>query len=529
MRYFYISFVFRFKYPKFPSVKTIIAQPNKCDEDYEVGQVRLDKVRKLLMDKEVMDNIKEEHPLNEDASEEEYIKMREERIRALLVVAGVDFNEYHRYLAMNKKGVEVVLQRDIEEVNINTYNVRWLELWNANLDIQPVADFFAVITYIIEYAFKPEPQEIEMRKALEAVKDQSMGERMKMIAQAFQDTRQMGEAEALYKLLPSLEMTNSNVKKQWVCLSREEERTTRARKANPEDIKAGRATFQLEGVEGQWMEQWDMRSKYCRRPSELAHLTFSQWARMMEATNGCKKVDEEESGDLEEFAEDDMEVEEENQVRDKPWYQPFHKVMICTHQCCTDQAKEGCEGICCQAKPRRNKLKRVSKKLERKMDLPEVVALSDIHCGEPKFMKKRRVPAALRFFKHKKDTNPIKFFLQELILYVPFGLEENGDTKNLLQEPDDQIVILYDKYSQHIKEVKSQVLPFLEDVTEERFYVEEVRRQMDVEEMGLEIAAGKELDNMEAMDAEVIVNFYTYFGTIFMGISFKNTMYIKYG
>ena len=93
-------------------------------------------------------------------------------------------------------------------------------------------------------------------------------------------------------------MTNSNVKKQWVCVGREEERTTRARKANPEDIKAGRATFQLEGVEGQWIEQWDMRSKYCRRPSELAHLSFSQWARMMEATNGSKKVDDEESPEV---------------------------------------------------------------------------------------------------------------------------------------------------------------------------------------------------------------------------------------
>ena len=109
----------------------------------------------------------------------------------------------------------------------------------------------------------------------------------------------------------------------------------------------------------------------------------------------------------------------------------------------------------------------------------------------------------LRFYKHNKDNSPIKFFLQELILFVPFGLQENGDTKNLLEEPDDQIVCLYDKYSEHIKEVKRQVLPFLEDVTEERFYVEEIRRQMDTEEVGLQLAAGKELDNMEAMDAEV--------------------------
>ena len=48
--------------------------------------------------------------------------------------------------------------------------------------------------------------------------------------------------------------------------------------------------------------------------------------------------------------------------------------------------------------------------------------------------------------------------------------------------------------------MKRQVLPFLEDVTEERFYVEEMRRQMDLEQVGMEVAAGKELDNMEALD-----------------------------
>ena len=37
------------------------------------------------------------------------------------------------------------------------------------------------------------------------------------------------------------------------------------------------------------------------------------------------------------------------------------------------------------------------------------------------------MPAVLRFYKSSKDTNPIRFFLQELVLFVPFGLVENGD------------------------------------------------------------------------------------------------------
>ena len=463
-------------------------------------------MRKVLLDDEAMDKIKEEHYLSPDATEEEYVRMREVRIRAVLVVAKVDFNKYHKYLEMNRTGVKVVLQRDIAEVNINNYNVVWLVFWNANIDLSPVKDFFAVITYITEYAFKPEPQEIEMRRVLESVKDENMETKMKAVAQAFQDTREMGYSEAIYKLLPELLMTNSNVKKQWVCVTREEERTTRARKATKGDIEAGRAVFQLEGVEGEWMEQWDMRSKYMRRDVKYWTLSFCQFARMLEATSQSKKEKEEEAGgesDAEGSPDDDQDEEGAKKDERAPWYAPFYKVMVCSHRCCTDQPKEGCECVCCTAKEKRSKLKKVTKKLARPADVPEEMALGDVHVGEPKLMKRRKIPAVLRFYKSNKETNPIRFFLQELILFVPFGLEANGDMKNLLEAPDDQVVLLYEKYSEHIKEVKAQVLPFLEDVTEERFYVEEIRRQMDLEQVAMEIAAGKELDNMQALDAEV--------------------------
>ena len=125
----------------------------------------------------------------EDTSEEEYVRLRELRIRALLNIAEVDFEKYHKYLAMSKTGVKVVLQRDISEVMINNYNPLWLKMWNGNMDLSPVKDFFAVITYVTEYAFKPEPQEAEMRRLLELAKDEDMEKKMRIIAQAFQDTR----------------------------------------------------------------------------------------------------------------------------------------------------------------------------------------------------------------------------------------------------------------------------------------------------------------------------------------------------
>ena len=492
-------------------MKTIIARPEKCTDEYDAGQVALDKVKKVLTDEETMAAIEEEHPLSDDATEEEYVRMREVRIRAVLDKAGVNFDKYHEYLAMNRTGVKVVLQRDIREIYVNTYNPLWLEMWDGNMDLSPVKDFFAVVTYITEYAFKPEPQELEMKRLLELVKDESIEKQMRIIAQAFQDTREMGFSEAVYKLLPELVMTNSNVKKQWVCVGKEEERTTRARKANKGDIEAGRQVFQLEGVEGDWMEQWDMRSKYLRRDTKVWNLCFAQFARMMETASASHRSKDEDTVDqgkdvdeVEDDLEDNVEdVARKDQDKDEPWDVPFKRVMMCSHLCCTNQAKEGCEGVCCQSGSKRKKCKTKSKQVKRATDVPELMELREPFSGEPKLMKRRQMPAVLRFYKNNKDTNPIRFFLQELVLFVPFGLEENGDMQNLLQEPDDQIVLLYEKYSKHIKEVKRQVLPFLEDVMEERFYVEEIRRQLDVEEIGKELAAGKELDNMEALDAEV--------------------------
>ena len=48
------------------------------------------------------------------------------------------------------------------------------------------------------------------------------------------------------------------------------------------------------------------------------------------------------------------------------------------------------------------------------------------------------------------------------------------------------------------------LLPFV--INDDDQVVEEIRRQMQLEEIGQELAPGKELDNMEALDTEVRYN-----------------------
>ena len=50
--------------------------------------------------------------------------------------------------------------------------------------------------------------------------------------------------------------------------------------------------------------------------------------------------------------------------------------------------------------------------------LPECAEMDDPLPGEPKFMRKRRHPKAIRYFKSKQENNPARFFLQELMFYT---------------------------------------------------------------------------------------------------------------
>ena len=115
-----------------------------------------------------------------------------------------------------------------------------------------------------------------------------------------------------------------------------------------------------------------------------------------------------------------------------------------------------CDCGCCKGK--RSKLKKRPKKTK---ELPDRFELSQPYAGEAKEMKKRKIPAILRFYKANAQKNPFKFFLQELLLFVPFGLAENGDTKDLLKHSDEKVAQLYDKYQEHIREVKQQVCLFV--------------------------------------------------------------------
>ena len=113
------------------------------------GQKRiLEKVLVVLEDTEKVADIMSSYD-KENESIDDYRQNRKERILKVLELAGVDPDEYVVALKeSSRKGINVILARDIDELYVNNYNPEWVEAWNGNIDFSPVFNFFAVVTYV---------------------------------------------------------------------------------------------------------------------------------------------------------------------------------------------------------------------------------------------------------------------------------------------------------------------------------------------------------------------------------------------
>ena len=155
---------------------------------------------------------------------------RKNRILKLLNLAGLteesDILLYEEALTTSYSGYSIVLERDIDEIFVNSYNPEWTRAWKGNTDLQICLDYYAVITYITEYYSKDDTgmmgKIIEMLKNSESA---SLQEKMCLVMKTFITARQMGECEAFYKILPDFHLKDSNVATVFFPTSRKELRS----------------------------------------------------------------------------------------------------------------------------------------------------------------------------------------------------------------------------------------------------------------------------------------------------------------
>ena len=119
--------------PRYPIWKTTLTEPVKGETDDERNERRkthresLNAVREVLENEKAMDDIWKEFGDKKNETKEEYIKNRKLRILKVLEKAGVSGKVYLAAVReQTKKGMNVILARDIDEIYINNYNPEWL-------------------------------------------------------------------------------------------------------------------------------------------------------------------------------------------------------------------------------------------------------------------------------------------------------------------------------------------------------------------------------------------------------------------
>ena len=279
----------RFNFPKPPAPHTIIVQPLR-EGDTEKrrkllveSDIVISKVMNVLEDEESMEKLLE-------MCEKKSLKAKEQKILAACIMAKVSYDDYLKALSVSNHGYSVVYERDIDELYSNPYNIEWMQAWDGNLDLQPCLDYFAVSTYIADYYAKSDTAMMKaLKTAIDASNATDVKEKMKMVANMFLTHRQIGEAEAVFRLIPSVTLSMSNITCQFLSTSKRDERSLRWRRATEEQLEDGISAKKLDNHEGLWYEQPDYWSKYLRRPDALRDMCCAQFVRMYKGFNPKKE------------------------------------------------------------------------------------------------------------------------------------------------------------------------------------------------------------------------------------------------
>ena len=326
------------------------------------------------------------------------------------------------------------------------------------------------MTYVTEYFTKDESGTSSfLTEASKQIKNLPVKDQKRCIKNVFLTHRQMGLSEAFMKIFPEIRLKDSNISSVFVPLGKREDISRYLMRADPDQEYGAIELFEITGREGLYYEKPNWVEKYLRRDrSEWNEMCFPQYAKMFdpihkkEQENTTEENEEDFEGDVEQEVSDEKELSDFE--KDKIRYGQEVKF----HYLITETGDIG--------KP-----------------LPKLMKIENPCPGEPNSLRKRKHPKSLRFYKVKKDLNPARFFLHELMMYRHFGQEDYDRWQD-----DDMCIQDYEKHKENIKSVKSKVMEWMEDVEEARYFVEEVmKNEVDIDEIGEKMDPQVHQDDIE--------------------------------
>lgn len=233
----YKNQVCRYHFGRFFTDKTIVAVPlsENIDEE-EKNQILASRDSVLSKVKCYIDqNLNPKSKNFLFPNKDDYVLLPS--IKEILNELELTESEYYHALRISiDADFQIHLKRPPNSCFVNNYFDEGLLAWQANLDIQPVINYFKAVAYMCAYFSKCENETSEAMKqaAREAATSGcSYREQMKMIARAFTTKRQCSVQEAVYILMPELWLrktfpvvvfANSNLpdKRYRMCRSKEE-------------------------------------------------------------------------------------------------------------------------------------------------------------------------------------------------------------------------------------------------------------------------------------------------------------------
>ena len=174
----------RFKYPKPPSERVIIAKEPETNDSAEL------KINAKNIMAKMFKAIAETENLETYSTHE------------LIAAIDVSVDDYYKALSTALRGRRIILPRKPCENCINPYNRTCILAWQANMDIQFVEDPHACIMYLAAYMSKDEKGMGELLKQVsKECKDIDIRTKLKKLGSVFLNNREVSSQEAAMRIL----------------------------------------------------------------------------------------------------------------------------------------------------------------------------------------------------------------------------------------------------------------------------------------------------------------------------------------
>ena len=227
----------RYSFGKFFCDRTIIAEPLSDDFSSDQKNTIL-AFKKIILNnvkKYIDDNLNPKYKNIHDPFRNDY--QQPKTISQILEELEIDEEEYYGCLSTSSdSSFQIHFKRSPESCFTNNFFEDGILAWEANIDIQPVLDYYKAVAYMCAYLSKSEDESSEAMKqaASEAFEfGKTAYEKTKSVAKAYRTHREMSIQEAvsiilpeiwLRKTSPAVMFANSNLpeKRYRVCRSEEE-------------------------------------------------------------------------------------------------------------------------------------------------------------------------------------------------------------------------------------------------------------------------------------------------------------------